>query len=94
MMPIISSYAGRSTPAPPSTRITVTAKLADLESDGTTDADFARQQFADAIRISMQPMTASKYRPLAMAGAIGGLIGLALGMGLSLLGIYIGVRKG
>lgn len=59
-----------------------------------TDADFARQQFADAIRISMQPMTASKYRPLAMAGAIGGLIGLALGMGLSLLGIYIGVRKG
>ncbi len=58
-----------------------------------TQADFARQQYADAIRISMQPMTGSKYRPLAMAGAIGGVIGLGLGIGLSLLGIYVGGRK-
>jgi hypothetical protein len=59
-----------------------------------THADFARQQFADAIRISMQPQTSSKYKPLAVAGAIGGFIGLALGMGLSLLGVYVGGRKG
>jgi|CZKI01.1.fsa_nt_gi hypothetical protein len=59
-----------------------------------THADFAKQQFADAIRISMQPQTSSKYRPLVVAGAIGGFIGLALGMGLSFLGIYGGGRKG
>jgi hypothetical protein len=59
-----------------------------------THADFERQQFADVIRISMQPMTGSKYRPVAVAGAIGAFIGLALGMGLSLLGIYVGGRKG
>jgi hypothetical protein len=59
-----------------------------------THTDFAKQQFADAIRISMQPQTSSKYRPLVVAGGIGGFIGLALGMGLSLLGIYVGGRKG
>jgi hypothetical protein len=59
-----------------------------------TQADFARQQLADAIRISMQPVTGNKYKPLAVASAIGGFIGLALGMGLSLLGIYVGGRKG
>ena len=58
-----------------------------------THEDFARQQFADVIGISMQPVTGSKYRPVAIAGAIGGFIGLALGMGLSLLGIYFGERK-
>jgi ElaB/YqjD/DUF883 family membrane-anchored ribosome-binding protein len=59
-----------------------------------THADFAKQQFADAIRISMQPITGSKYKPLAVAGAIGGFIGLALGMGLSLVGVFLGGRKG
>ena len=58
-----------------------------------THADIARQQFADAVRISMQPVTGSKYRPLAVAGAIGGFLGLALGMGLSLVGVYIGGAK-
>ena len=58
-----------------------------------THADFARQQFSDAIRISMQPVTGSKYKPLAVAGAIGGFIGLALGMGLSLMGVYVGGTK-
>jgi hypothetical protein len=79
----------------------VQKSLADLEASykelissiRKTHADFAKQQFADAIRISMQPQTSSKYRPLAVAGAIGGFIGLALGMGLSLLGIYGGGRK-
>jgi hypothetical protein len=58
-----------------------------------THADFARQQFADAVRISMQPVTGSKYRPLAVAGIIGGFLGLALGMGLSLVGVYVGGAK-
>jgi hypothetical protein len=58
-----------------------------------THADFAKQQYADAIRISMQPVTGSQYRPLAVAGAIGGFIGLALGMGLSLMGVYVGRRR-
>jgi hypothetical protein len=79
----------------------VQKSLADLEvsykelisSIRKTHADFARQQYADAIRISSQPVTASRYRPLAVAGAIGGFIGLALGMGLSLIGIYVGGRK-
>jgi len=57
-----------------------------------THADFAKQQFADAVRISMQPVTGSKYKPLAVAGIIGGFIGLALGLGLSLLGVYVGRR--
>jgi len=58
-----------------------------------TYADFAKQQFADAIRVTMSPVTESKYRPLATAGVIGGFLGLALGMGLSLLGIYAGGPK-
>jgi hypothetical protein len=58
-----------------------------------THADFAKQQFADAIRISMRPVTGSKYKPLAIAGAIGGFLGLALGMGLSLLGVYVEGEK-
>jgi anti-sigma-K factor RskA len=60
-----------------------------------THADFAKQQFADAIRISMQPVTTdgSLYKTMAIAGAIGGFIGLALGMGLSLMGVYVGSRR-
>ena len=54
-----------------------------------TQADFARQQFSDAIRISMQPITGRIYKPLLVAGGIGAFIGLALGVGLSLLEIYI-----
>ena len=58
-----------------------------------THADFAQQQFADAIRVNMQYVTGSKYWKLAINGAIGGFIGLALGLGLSLLGVYIGGAK-
>jgi hypothetical protein len=80
----------------------VHASLSDLEKSydelisniRKTHSDFAKQQFADAIRISMQPETGSIYKPLAAAGAVGGFIGLALGMGLSLLGVYVGAKKG
>jgi hypothetical protein len=58
-----------------------------------TYTDFARQQFADAIRVTMAPATGSKYKPLAVAGIIGGFLGVALGMGLSLLGIYVGAAR-
>lgn len=52
-----------------------------------THADYERQQFADAVQMSMQATTGSFYRGLTVAG-IGGLgIGAALGVGLSLLGI-------
>ncbi len=57
-----------------------------------TYADFALQEFADAIRVTMAPKTASKYLPLAIAGIIGTFLGLAAGMGLSLLGIYVGSK--
>lgn len=55
--------------------------------------DYARQQYADAVRISMQPHTASPYKPLAVDGIIGLCLGLAAGGGLSLLGIYLGKKS-
>jgi len=58
-----------------------------------TYADFARQQYADSIRVSMPPVTGRWYKPLAIYGAVGAFLGLALGMGLSLLGIYIGAKR-
>lgn len=57
-----------------------------------THADFARQQFADAVRISMQPITEARYTPIVFAAGVGGLIGVALGVGLSLLAIYVGTN--
>lgn len=55
-----------------------------------TYSDFARQQYADAIRLTMQPHTSSHYAPMFLAGLVGACLGLIAGMGLSLLGIYIG----
>ena len=57
-----------------------------------TQADFAKQQYADAIQISMEPVTGSLFKPLAVSAAVGAIVGLALGMGLSLLGVYIGEK--
>jgi hypothetical protein len=52
-----------------------------------TYTDYQKQQFGDAVRISMQTRTESFYRSLAMAGIAGLGIGGALGLGLSLLGV-------
>jgi len=52
-----------------------------------TYTDYQKQQFGDAVRISMQTRTESFYRSLAMAGIAGLGIGGALGLGLSLLGM-------
>jgi hypothetical protein len=58
-----------------------------------TEGDFAQQQFGNAIRLSDQTRTPGMLRPLAMAGVIGAFLGGALGIGLSLLGIYVGTKK-
>ncbi len=52
-----------------------------------TYEDYQHQQFGDAVRISMQTHTDSFYRGLAMAGIAGLGVGLAAGVGLSLLGL-------
>ena len=51
-----------------------------------TYEDYQHQQFGDSIRVSMQTKTESFYRGLAMAGIAGLGVGLAAGLGLSLLG--------
>ncbi|RXK55706.1 hypothetical protein ESB00_07435 [Oleiharenicola lentus] len=58
-----------------------------------TYEDYQKQQYADAIRVSMQARTGSFYRSLAMAGIAGLGIGGALGLGLSLLGITGAKRR-
>lgn len=57
-----------------------------------TNADFERQQFADAIRISsnLQTEGTSSYLGLLEVAAMGLMLGIAAGTGLSLLGIYLG----
>lgn len=52
-----------------------------------TYEDYQHQQFGDAVRVSMQTHTDSFYRGLAMAGIAGLGIGMAAGLGLSLLGL-------
>jgi hypothetical protein len=79
----------------------VQRSLADLENSykelvsniRRTSEDYQRQQFADAVRISMQAVTGGFYRKLAMAGIAGLGIGGALGLGLSLLGFFVGAKK-
>ena len=55
-----------------------------------TQVDFAHQQFADAIRLSDAIRTEGMLRPLVKVSAVGLFLGAALGMGLSLLGLYVG----
>ena len=51
----------------------------------TTLDDYAHQEYADAIRISMQARTKSLLMTLLVGGVVGCAIGLSLGLGLSLL---------
>ena len=51
----------------------------------TTLDDYSRQEYADAVRISMQAKTDSLYMSLLLGAMIGAFTGLALGLGLSLL---------
>jgi hypothetical protein len=57
-----------------------------------THADFSRQQFGNALRLSDQVRTPGIGRPLAIAAAVGCFLGFAIGAGFSLLGVYIGKR--
>ena len=50
-----------------------------------THADYVSQQFGNAIRISDDVLTEGKLRPTLMACGMGLFLGIALGMGLSLL---------
>lgn len=58
-----------------------------------TYQDYQQQYYGNAVQISMQPITASFYRGLAVAGAAGMCTGLALGVGLALLGLGVGKKE-
>jgi len=58
-----------------------------------TYQDYQQQYYANAVQISMQPITASFYRGLAVAGAAGMGTGMALGLGLALLGLSAGKKE-
>jgi hypothetical protein len=60
----------------------------------STQADFERQEFADAIRVTMQPAAPSLFRKFALLSLLGALLGLVGGVGLSLVGIYLGKSPG
>jgi len=64
-----------------------------IKSIRDTQADFARQRFADAIRLSDKIKTEGMLKPLAEASGLGLFLGAALGAGLSLLGVYFGGGK-
>jgi hypothetical protein len=58
-----------------------------IEKIKKTYADYARQRLDGAVRLSSAPSTQSAFRPLFLAIAGGGTLGLLLGLGLALLGI-------
>ena len=58
-----------------------------IEDIRTTHEDFQQQVFGNAVRLTMQATTSSFYLALAKAGIVGGFIGAAAGIGLSLLGL-------
>jgi hypothetical protein len=63
-----------------------------MEGIRLTHEDFQSQELGNAVRVSMQAVSASYYNALAKAGIVGAALGLALGMGLSLLGV-LGARR-
>jgi hypothetical protein len=54
-----------------------------------TTLDFAGQQYSNSVRLSMQAKTDSFYMKLIFVMGLGGVIGLAFGMSLSLFGFVI-----
>lgn len=58
-----------------------------------TYEDYQKQEFGDAIRISMQTKTENFYLQMAIAGFAGLGIGCSLGMGLSLFGLGLSSNK-
>jgi len=58
-----------------------------------TQADFEHQQFADVIRLSNSISTEGMLKPLAEASILGLFLGTALGLALSLLGVYLGEKR-
>lgn len=58
-----------------------------------TQRDFGQQRFADAISLSQSPSTIGILRPLEIYSAGGLFLGAALGMALSLLGVYMGEKR-
>jgi ElaB/YqjD/DUF883 family membrane-anchored ribosome-binding protein len=54
-----------------------------------TCADFAQQHFDNPLRLSDEIRSDDRLTPIAIAASVGALLGLALGVGLSLLGISI-----
>ena len=58
-----------------------------------TYADFAHQQYGDAIRIVDQTRSESLVKPFLAPCAVGLFLGFAAGAGLSLLGVYIGTKR-
>ena len=67
--------------------------MALVEDVRKTDADFEKQRFADAVSLSMQPKTDSPYRRAILLAFVGCLLGFLAGAGLSLLQIYVPVKK-
>jgi len=61
-----------------------------IKSIRDTYTDFARQQYGNSVRLSDQVRTPGMLRPMAISGLVGAFLGLALGAGLSLLGVYLG----
>lgn len=57
-----------------------------------TNSDYANQEFADAVRVTQSPATQEMKRGIIKLAIIGGVAGLMLGIGLSLIGLTIDGR--
>lgn len=63
-----------------------------VENVRKTQNSFEEQEYGDVIRLTTESKTSNPLKPIALAAAIGGILGIALGAGLSLLGFQIGTR--
>jgi len=59
----------------------------------STQVDFANQEYADAVAMTQSAHTEGKLQPLMTSSLVGLFLGLAMGMGLSLLGVYAGEKR-